>query len=498
MSNDSDPVRTAPRSAAPPQDLSPEEELRRVEVLLGREPDDARLQVRKAQLQLALRQRRAAIESANRVASLPGAGAWELRLAAAVLGQCNATAAARACLERARGISPGHAVVLYDLALSYFFANDEDEAERCLDVVLRQFPQHGGALYLRSVLRTQTASRNHVEDLRARLASGRGTPADAAATHYALAKEYEDLGDHARAFAALQTGAKLKRRLLNYSSSDEIGALRAIESAFGPDAAAAARPGCDREAPIFVLGIPRTGTTLVERMLSSHPDVESIGEFPDFPVLLREQADRVIDESPGTALTPAQASVRVDFAELGNRYLDSARQLCTGPRFVDKLPYNSLYCGHLVKALPRARLIHVVRNPLDTCYAVYKTLFDRTYSYSYDFDELADYFVAYRRLMDHWHRVVPGTILDVAYEDLVNDPEREARRILDWCNLDWNPAVLDFHRQSRDSTTASAAQVRRPIYDSSVGKWRRYASELAPLRERLAAAGVPTGDTPAT
>jgi len=143
-------------------------------------------------------------------------------------------------------------------------------------------------------------------------------------------------------------------------------------------------------------------------------------------------------------------------------------------------------------ALPRARIIHLVRDPMDTCYAVFKTLFNQAYSYSYDLDELADYYIAHRRLMDHWHRVLPGAILDVAYEDIVADQEREARRILAWCDLGWEPAVLEFYRSTRDSTTASAAQVRGPVYASSVGKWRNYSNELAGLHARLAAAGVLT------
>ncbi len=466
--------------------------LHHVERKLERAPQEALLHLRKAQLLLAARERRGAIDTAAHVAALEGAGAPELREAAAVLTKCNATEAARSCLERAHRRSPLAPAVLYDLALAHFYADNTADAERCLAAVLDQFPQHGGTLYLRSVLRVQTAERNNIADLQQKLAARRGTPADVAATHFALAKEYEDLGEHRHAFAALRTAAQLKRRLVNYRSEDETGAIRGIEAAFGPAEAAAATPGCDEAGPIFVVGMPRTGTTLVERMLSSHSGVESIGEFPEFPVLLREQADLTAAASHDEQLTPARASVRVDFAALGRRYLEAARQLCKAPRFVDKLPHNALYCGHILKALPRARVIHLVRDPMDTCYAVFKTLFNQSYSYSYDLDELADYYIAHRRLMDHWHRVLPGAILDVAYEDIVADPEREARRIVAWCDLGWEPAVLEFYRSTRDSTTASAAQVRGPVYAGSVGKWRNYSNELAGLHARLAEAGVLT------
>jgi hypothetical protein len=453
----------------------------------------AKLYVQEAQRLLAQRSRRDAIEAAARVAAMDGAGVQELRAAAAVLTQCNASALARSSLERAQRLAPRHPVVLYDLAVSYFYANAADEAERCLATVLEQFPQHGGALYLRSVLRQQTAERNNLADLQRQLATGRGTPADVAATHFAIAKEREDLGEHASSFAALRTAAGLQRRLVKYQSDQETGAIRGIAAAFGPAQAAAATPGCDESGPIFVVGMPRTGTTLVERMLASHSGVDSIGEFPDFPVLLREEADRATALSSGERLSPAQAAAQIDFATLGRRYLEGARQLCSRPHFVDKLPYNALYCGYIRNALPRARVIHLVRDPMDTCYAVFKTLFSRSYSYSYDLDELADYYIAYRRLMEHWHRVLPGAILDVGYEDIVADAEREIRRIVDWCDLAWEPGVLEFHRSSRDSTTASAAQIRRPVYDSSVGKWRNYENELAGLHERLASAGVLAG-----
>jgi hypothetical protein len=472
--------------------------LRHIERALERAPRDVRLHLRRAQLLMANRARRDAIDSAARIASMADVGARELLAAAAVLTKCNATEAARPCLERAHQLSPHDPAVLYDLALAYFYADRTADADRCLASVLDRFPQHGGALYLRSVLRMQTAERNNIADLQQKLAAGRGTPADVAATQFALAKEYEDLGEYQRSFAALRTGAQLKRRLITYSSEDETGAIRAIEAVFGPAEAAAASPGCDEAGPIFVVGMPRTGTTLVERILSSHSEVESIGEFPDFPLLLREQADLTADAAQGEELTSTQASVRIDFAALGRRYLEVARQLCKAPRFVDKLPYNALYCGYIHKALPRARIIHLVRDPMDTCYAVFKTLFHQSYSYSYDLDDLADYYIAHRRLMDHWHRVLPGAILDVAYEDIVADPEREARRILAWCDLEWEPAVLEFYRSTRDSTTASAAQIRRPVYDSSVGKWRRYENELAGLRARLAAAGVLTTSGAAT
>jgi hypothetical protein len=229
----------------------------------------------------------------------------------------------------------------------------------------------------------------------------------------------------------------------------------------------------------------------VERILSGHSRLDTIGEFTEFPRLygirLREQYAR------DSTRTPSEASMDLDFAELGRAYCQAARELAgQAPGFVDKLPYNFLYCGYILAALPNARLIHLTRHPLDTCYAVYKTLFFGAYSFSYDLDELAGYYISYRRHMAHWHAVMPGRILGVSYEALVHEPEAQVRRIIDWCGLDWEPAVLDFHRQQRPSMTASAMQVRRPVYQDSIGSWRRAEARLAPLKARLEAAGIET------
>jgi hypothetical protein len=237
--------------------------------------------------------------------------------------------------------------------------------------------------------------------------------------------------------------------------------------------------------------MPRSGTTLVERVLTAHSQLVTIGEFPEFPRLyglrLREQFSR------DSTRSPSEASLAIDFAELGRTYCEAARDLAgSAPGFVDKLPYNFLYCGYILAALPNAKLIHLKRHPLDTCYAIYKTLFFGAYSFSYDLDELASYYISYHRHMEHWRAVLPNRILDVSYEALVREPELEIRRISDWCGLEWEAGMMDFHRQQAASMTASAMQVRRPVYTDSVSSWRRAEARLGPLKARFEAAGIPT------
>jgi hypothetical protein len=186
-----------------------------------------------------------------------------------------------------------------------------------------------------------------------------------------------------------------------------------------------------------------------------------------------------------------RASLQLDFGALGRNYLASVRQLADGQRYtIDKLPFNFRYCGLIHKALPKASIVHLMRDPMDTCYAIFKTMFINAYHFAYQLEELAEYFIAYRRMMDHWHAVMPGVILDVRYEDLVSDPQTQSRRLLSHCSLPWEDDVLEFHRSTKASTTASTVQVRRPIYRSSVQKWRNFTRELQPVLRRLNEAGL--------
>jgi len=183
-------------------------------------------------------------------------------------------------------------------------------------------------------------------------------------------------------------------------------------------------------------------------------------------------------------------SATLDFASLGRDYLERARAVAGAGRFIDKMPLNYLYCGLIRRALPQATIIHMTRHPMAAGYAMYKTLFKDGYPFSYDLADIARYYIAYRRLMDHWRSTMPGGIYDLSYEALVADQAGETRKLLAYCGLEWEDACAEFHRNPSASTTASASQVRRPIYDSSVAQWRHYEAQLVPLRDALEAAGI--------
>ena len=391
--------------------------------------------------------------------------------------------------ERARALIGAQPGLLYDLAIARFYSGDFEQAERDLNQMLEVAPQAGAALYLRAKLRRQNPDDNHVKDIESRLEVGFDNAFDEGAARYALAKELEDLDEHDRAFVALEAGASKVRSTLSYSISPVIDGFRDICTTFDATEMRASQGGWDETGAIFIVGMPRTGTTLVERLLTQSGKVRAAGELMDFGNLLTEAMQRVITEKP--TLTPSQAALQVDFAAVGREYMRGARQMAGGyPLFIDKLPVNFMYCGMLRKALPNAKIIHLVRNPLDSCYAIFKTLFFGAYEFSYDLNELGDYYIEYRRMMDHWHGVLPGFVLDVHYEALVKDTESQARRIYDFCGLDWTANALSVPDSGTVFATASASQVREPVHQRSVASSARHAKQLAPLRAKLISAGI--------
>ena len=370
------------------------------------------------------------------------------------------------------------------------FLGQLEAAEADYDRAIALAPADAQAYLNRSELRPQTAERNHIAELERALRRGPGSWRFEVPLRYALAKEYEDLGEYGLAWRHLSAGASLRRRHLQYDPSVDLKTVDWIRQAF--PAALVGSPGAASTEPIFILGMPRTGSTLVDRILGSHAQVYSAGELPDFGAA----AVAAVQQRRGQNVARQEliaGSAELDFAALGQDYLRRTRPR-TGhtPYFTDKLPLNYLYCGLIARALPQARIVHVTRGPMATCYGIFKVLFDQGYPFSYDLGELADYYLGYLRLMTHWHTTLPGRIIDIAYEDLVVNTASEVQRLLGALSLPWQSQCLEFDKNPAPVATASAAQVRRPIYSSAVSIWRHYERELSPLAARLKSAGVST------
>ena len=400
----------------------------------------------------------------------------------------------RAALEfyaAASALEPNDARHYFNIASLQRTLGDLDAAEQNFDRAVELAPQDFEAYKLRSELRKQTADRNHVTDLEALLAAGIDDPKGRANIGYALAKELEDLGESERSFEALLTGASARRGSMQYDVARDIQTIEQIRKVYSPDLLATECAGHESREPIFILGMPRTGTTLLERILGSHSDVHAAGELANFAVQMSRLAGKAAGDRRPSRDELVEISAGIDFAELGRDYLESTRpETGMTARFIDKLPLNYLYVGLIHRALPNATIIHVQRDPMDTCYAVFKTLFKDPYPFSYDLEELARYYVAYHELMEHWHAALPGVLHTVRYEDLVGDIDREARSAVEACGLEWQDACLEFHKSKEASTTASAAQIRQPVYSSSVGRWHDYEQQLQPVYDILRDAGI--------
>jgi tetratricopeptide (TPR) repeat protein len=302
--------------------------------------------------------------------------------------------------------------------------------------------------------------------------------------HFALAKAYEDVQRYDDAFGQLRTGNRLKRAELAYNEASELGFLAKLERAIDrPFLDGLRTTGNPSERPVFVFGMPRCGSTLVEQILAAHPGVRGAGEIAEVGRLIAADPPPI---GVGTPLAPAGESLRA----LAERYLEATNRFADGAlRVTDKTLANFSVAPLLHVAFPNARLIHVRRDRLDTCFSCYATLFRGPFvSFSYDLGELGRYYRAYERLMAHWRAILPADrFLEVDYEAVVADLETEARRIVEFCGLPWDQACLAFHAAPRAVRTASVFQVRQPLYGSAIGRAGHFAAHLGPLVAALAA-----------
>jgi tetratricopeptide (TPR) repeat protein len=306
--------------------------------------------------------------------------------------------------------------------------------------------------------------------------------------HFALGKALADIREHERSFHHVLDGNALKRGQIAYDEASTLGLFDRIRSVFTPELMRAKKGlGVLSPVPVFILGMPRSGSTLVEQILASHPKVFGAGEIMN----LREAIEGL--DRPTGSLTPfpeAVASFTGDeFRKLGARYLGMMTSGAPAvERITDKLPDNFLLAGLIHLALPNARIIHTRRDPIDTCFSYFSKMFTGEKPYTNDLGELGRYYRAYATLMEHWRSVLPeGVMLEVQYEEVVADLEPQARRMLTHCGLDWDDSCLAFHQTQRPVRTGSSAQVRQPIYSTAIGRWRPYKEMLGPLLEALGA-----------
>jgi tetratricopeptide (TPR) repeat protein len=357
------------------------------------------------------------------------------------------------------------------------------EAAKAMEEAAKTFPQAPGILFSQTELKRFEHGDPLVGQMQALLSREGISLSDRATLHFGLGKVFRDMGDSDKAFGHYDEGNRLKRSTYAYDAAADERRTASMAKVFSPTLLSVkANMGARSNLPVFVVGMPRSGTTLVEQILASHPMVHGAGELKRLHSLVDE-----IEGFPNAArdLTAAQ------FRALGEAYLAFVEPMASGRRHVvDKMPSNFLLAGMIRLILPDAHIIHCRRNAVDTCLSCYTKLFAGEQSFAYDQTELGRFHRAYQALMAHWRAILPRShVLEVDYEAVVDDVEREARRMLDFLALPWDEGVLHFHETKRPVRTASVNQVRQPIYRTSTGRWRHYAAHLQPL---LMALGVPS------
>ncbi len=405
--------------------------------------------------------------------------------AAAQLSYVNLPARAIAFLDEARRADPDYPPTLLARAQVLTYLGRFAEAGQDIERSQRRAPEIAQGYWLSAWVRKQTAESNHVAAIERELQRPGRSAEDIALLSFALHKELDDLGRHEAAWNALMRGCKAKRSRLNYDTATTASLFDAL-SKFEPASPVASAGQGEATLPIFIVGMHRSGTTLLEQLLDGHPEVRGLGELYDFTSAMRHATDHhcrgVVDR------TLVDRASSADLAAAGERYLDSVKWRAEGRRcFTDKLPSNFLNIGFIAHALPQAKILHMVRDPVETCFSNLRELFSEANAYSYDLIELADYHRHYKHLMARWHARFPGRILDVEYAKLVADPEAELRRVTDFCGLAFDPAMLDMGSRKRAVVTASAVQVRDSIQVRERPKWAPYEQWLQPMIERLRA-----------
>lgn len=384
---------------------------------------------------------------------------------------------AKAALGRARALTPERADVYVHLGNLLKIHGDFGEARTTLRQALSLAPSNAEALFELSEITHFAAGDPTIAAMEALAANNNCPPK----VHFALGKAYDDLKRTSEAFQQFERANAGEKAARPYDEQATLGTLKQLAEIYSRDFVASAGGGFPSNSPVFIVGMPRSGSTLLEQILGSHPEIAAGGE----QLHLRRAMNSVLaDCLPNPTFPDSLAQLRPEhFAMLGERYVGAMAAFADGRRRVtDKLLSNGLLAGLIHMALPGAKIIHCVRDPLDTCLSCYMKSFGPRVPYSTDLASLGRYYRAQEALMDHWRAVLPAeSFIQVRYEDVVANIESEARRLISFVGLDWNAACLDFHRNPRAVNTASVAQVREPISDESVGRWRRYALHLQPL-----------------
>ena len=467
------------------------EALAHITIAVTAQPDNVEYLAQQARILITARREAEAMVAARAASAASSSDPFVLDTIGCVFVRLGNHDEALPLFQRAVAAAPDVSDYRFNLASTLGFFGKVQNAAEQYEAIIAQEPAHGRAhLGLAGLKRKATPAL--VNQIETALQSGPDS-LDAVRLHYAAAAALEDMGRDAEAFAHLAKGNANHRTRLNYDIAQDEALFEAVRHTFAHSLPMVSDSTLI-DAPLFVVGLPRTGTTLVDRILSSHPQVTSAGELQAMPLAVKQLAKSpsrlVLDEETINGLSGLSAQT------LGELYLARARQNsgAKGSRFVDKFPLNFLYIGWIIEALPNANIVCLRRGAMDSVWSNYKHLFatgSPYYRWSYDLMDTARYVLMFQRIMGFWRQRFPGRIHEVSYEQLVADQEVQSRRMLAHCGLAWDPACLEFHRNKAAVATPSAQQVRQPINAKAVGRWRAHEASLAEVKAFFTANGIP-------
>ena len=435
-----------------------------------------------------LRRQNQAKSAADRASRITNDNPHLIDTIAVVYSRAGFHEAAIPLFKRAIELQQGRANMHYNLGASAQFIGDFELASTAYNNALELDPSFYRAWASLVYLDTQTADNNFLDQLK-ELFQQNGDDSDAKLQlGHAIAKTYEDLGDFETSLSWLHSAKKGKLNELRYDRLAGEATFKAARRTYVTESESTNRNDDDQASPIFIVGLPRTGTTLVDRILSSHSQVTSAGELNVFAELVKGEAgtlsNLVLDADT------LNKSDDIDLARIGQQYLERSRDLARGNDFmIDKMPLNFFYAGLIHRALPNARIIALRRGAMDSCLSNYRQLFSTQYSfynYTFDLHDTAYFFRQFDDLMNYWKTVLPANrFMQVQYEDIVFDQEIQTRGLLEFCGLDWQQGCMNFHENTAPVSTASSVQVRQPLYSGSIGRWKKYGNKLDDLRASL-------------
>ena len=391
--------------------------------------------------------------------------------------------------RKANELQPGVDSIQANLAACSVFVGKIDAAKEIYRRLLDKYPNHQRNHHELSRIARATDS-THIEQMKDVLRATNMAAERNIFIYYAIGKEWEDLEQWDEAFKYYEMAGNAAATVANYDVTADLRLIDKVVEVCNTDWLSCGTnqtaPHSSGKTPIFIVGLPRTGTTLVERIVSCHSQVESVGETYFIPNMLRRASGIRSSESMNAAIVEAASKKPIEV--IANGYLDAVSyKFGTKPVFIEKFPENFLHLGFIGKAYPRARIVCVKRNPMDACFAMFKQSYFR---YAYRLDDLGRYYVAHNRLLNHWREALDDRLIEVEYESLVSDQEGQTRRLLEQLGLPFEEACLEFHQNITPSNTASAVQVREKMHSRSVNRWQHFAVHLQPLQTCLASAGI--------